>query len=254
MNTIDTTLFRTINEHSEEVRYQEKRRLRLERQKRERRRQIIIRSIIAVLVLVLPITVLTVNAANNNSEPSEEITIVAETIEPVLSDDVLIEEIVVVEKNDSEITTTPTVEGVEIKESYTYDPYYATSDEIWYYQQVTMAECYSYFSEEEMLMIASAIRNRMEANCFPDDVISVVTQKKQFSVYANGRYQKVTPNQTCKDAVARALEGDTNIPEDIMWFCTVEYFENCPSDDFFKTRVVNVPEYNFQNVMMFKAK
>lgn len=144
------------------------------------------------------------------------------------------------------------VEEIEIP-NFNYDEYTATEEEVWWYEHITMAEVYSFWDEEEMLYIASAIRNRIESAEYPNDVISVLTQRFQFSTYGDKRYLEVEPNDTCSAAVKRALLGDTNIPSDIVFFCTTEYYEAEDANGFFHT-LVNVPEYSFRNIMMFKAE
>jgi flagellar basal body-associated protein FliL len=239
---IDTSLLEKINEHAEEVRYQERKARRMQRLKKARRRALIIKCIIVGMLVSLPIGIISVCAAQNTKPQNDfEITQVSESIEPVYSD-LIVEPETLILNNVTEEKT----------ENFTYDKISISSSDKLLFQQIVMAECYSYFTEEEMLMIASVIRNRVESNIFPDTVREVLTQKKQFETYTNKRYLSQEINDNCQKAVSRALEGDTNIPEDILFFCTKKYYDSCSDDDFFKT-LINVPEYNFRNVMMFKS-
>jgi spore germination cell wall hydrolase CwlJ-like protein len=242
---IDTSLLEKINEHAEEIRYQERKARRMQRLKKARRRALIIKCIIVGMLVSLPIGIISVCAAQNTKPQDDfEITQVSESIKPVYSN-INVEPETLILDNKNNVTEEQT-------ENFTYDKISLSSADTLLFQQIVMAECYSYFTEEEMLMIASVIRNRVESNIFPDTVREVLTQKKQFETYTNKRYLSQEINVNCEKAVSRALKGDTNIPEDILFFCTKEYYNSCSDDDFFKT-LTNVPEYNFRNVMMFKA-
>lgn len=192
--------------------------------------------------------------AASEANTYEYVEVEAEVIEPVVVQNLESEETkVTVAKVPVEIKTTPSVvKEVEVIEE---DPYvYDLSDEDrLLFEQIIAAEAYSFWSEEDCLTLASVIVNRV--NCefeFEDTFRGVLTEKRQFETYSNGRYLEVEVFEAARNAVDRALRGETNVNSDILYFCTEEYYDTLdnPTEDFFLT--LGDVDYQVRNVLFFE--
>ena len=258
MRELDLSAMSFVNAHAEEVKLQKEREARrmkrLARQRKIRNKRIAAFSLAIALLTGASLCVF----ARENTEPEtkaiivDEIIAVKEVNKQIItqSPDYNIVEV-------SEEVTLEVEEVEEVKEtSYTYHAIEISNDDIELFERIVMAECYEYFTEDEMLIIASVIRNRVESSSYPNTVRGVVTEKNQFETYSNGRYLEVTPNDKCKRAVERALKGDTNINQKIEYFCTAEYYQEeatfAKNKQFFHS-LENHDYWNFRNVMLFKV-
>ena len=117
---------------------------------------------------------------------------------------------------------------------YKYD---ISEEEKTLFMEIMAAESYEYWSYQDILSLATVVINRYNApeNEFPNDFQEIFTQKNQFSTYSNGRYLTANITENCKQAVEDALQGKVNLNSDVKYFCTKEYYDSCPDNDFFKT-------------------
>ena len=104
-----------------------------------------------------------------------------------------------------------------------------------FFEQVMAAESYEFWSEQDVLSLATVVMNRVNNPDFPDTVEEVLMQDRQFTTYLNGRYKDAVVTDECKQAVDAALSGKTNLNSNVLWFCTKEYYDNMPEDDFFRS-------------------
>lgn len=74
-------------------------------------------------------------------------------------------------------------------------------DEAYMLAKIAMAEAEGEDTEGKALVIL-VVLNRVWSDEFPDTIEEVITQKKQFAAYENGRYDRVEPDKDCY----RALE------------------------------------------------
>lgn len=103
------------------------------------------------------------------------------------------------------------------------------------FEQILAAESYSFWSESDLLSLATVIVNRVKHPDFPDTFGEVLREDRQFATYANGRYKDAVITDECIWAVEAALNGETNLNSDVLWFCTKEYYDSTSDDDFFKS-------------------
>lgn len=71
---------------------------------------------------------------------------------------------------------------------------------------------------EGKCLVANVIINRVMSDSFPNDVKSVLCQKKQFSSWTNGRYEKAVPNDEVWQAVQMVLDEDQDDSEGALFF------------------------------------
>lgn len=118
------------------------------------------------------------------------------------------------------------------------------------FANVMSAEGYGFWSYSDYLTLATVVMNRYEAVDFPNSINDVLMQPLQFEVVGNGRYLQTEPTQDCRQAVSDALCGKRNLNKKVKWFCTKEYYESAPEDDFFKTSLKKV--YMCRNLYFFE--
>lgn len=254
-NTLDLSALVFVNEHAEEAR-REKRRMerkrRIERERITRRnRTIAAFSLVITLITSISIGVLASEPKKESLNNSESIVISSDEVTRVTNYQKPSE--LVYEQYDLIIEPKKEEDVKELQ--YTYSALNLSQSDIEFYERIVMAECYDYFTEDEMLLIASVIRNRVESKNHPNTVYEVLTEKNQFETYSNNRYLEVTPNENCKRAVARAIAGDTNLNTKVEYFCTSQYYKQeatFPKTKQFFHSLENHDHWNFQNVMMFK--
>lgn len=125
-----------------------------------------------------------------------------------------------------------------------------------FFEQIISAEAYSYWTVEECLALASVVINRVEANNGGfrnvDTIREVLEQKNAFETYSNGRYLKVPVSESAKQAVDLALQGKTNMSEDILFFCTIEYYETTDADSMWRAKLDLKDK--IRNVVFFSLK
>lgn len=87
------------------------------------------------------------------------------------------------------------------------EPLYAWTEENEYMlMKIAMAEMESESTESKALVIRVVI-NRVESDSFPDTIKEVLYQERQFTPIWNGRYDRVEPNEDCKEALEMVRYG-----------------------------------------------
>lgn len=209
-----------------------RKRRRMLREKKERERKIIIVLFFLIFIFIYFLYCILSQFENQNQ-------IMAITIEEVPFDGKILSgpSVIIPETiTDTSVTITQetnVTETVTINVPYKYE---ITEDVKLLFMQIMAAESYQFWSYEDILSLATVVINRYNApeSEFPDDFYEILTQKKQFSTYANGRYLTANITDECRQAVETALMGETNLNSDVKYFCTKEYYESCPEEDFFK--------------------
>lgn len=223
---------------------QEKRRQRIkERRERERKEKIIVGisvlsfMAIGTLLLYFPLPKKNIPFMPAVETTTEQENQLAKTIEPVIliletesstPEDIILE------------TESPALEEVA-------NPY--SEEEILLLKQILAAESYSFWGYDDLLSLGTVIFNRIESEEYPNTLLEVLTQPIQFETYSNGRYMEVEITDACEEAVEALLAGERNLNKDVLFFCTEEYYNSSPEDDFFRT-LKHV--YTCRNVYFFE--
>ena len=74
-------------------------------------------------------------------------------------------------------------------------------------------------------LVVDVILNRVDSDRFPDDIISVISQENQFTVWSNGMLQKAKPTEETFEAIR--LELDKRTDSEIMFFTAKHYNKYC---------------------------
>lgn len=108
-------------------------------------------------------------------------------------------------KEESPVQQTQRVE-VEPTEA-PQEPLYGWTEENEYMlMKIAMAEMESESIESKALVIRIVL-NRVESDSFPNTIKEVLYQKNQFTPIWNGRYDRVEPNEDCKEALETVRYG-----------------------------------------------
>ncbi len=216
----------------------------------------------AIAINFLPVMAASDNNTYDYVETYEYVDVIAYDLEPIqvqtLSSNEVEEKVEVV-KVPVEVKTSgnnTTLEVEELEEVIEEDPYlYDISDEDrLLFEHIISAEAYSFWSEEDCLALASVIVNRVNCDWYFDDTFrEVLVEPTQFETYSNGRYLEVEVFDAARNAVDRALRGETNVNSDVLFFCTEEYYETLdnPEEDFFLT--LGDADYQVRNVLFFES-
>lgn len=70
--------------------------------------------------------------------------------------------------------------------------------------------------------VANVVLNRLRSANFPDTIYKVIYQKYQFSPVANGRFDRVKPNEDTIHAVNEALNGRKEVSDDTYYFLSLK--------------------------------
>jgi len=70
--------------------------------------------------------------------------------------------------------------------------------------------------------IACVVLNRVKSNIFPNTITEVIMQENQFSCMWNGRFERVTANESCISAVETALVTN-DLPSNVYYFTSCGY-------------------------------
>lgn len=101
--------------------------------------------------------------------------------------------------------------------TWTYD---LSNEDLLLLQRIVMAE-----AEGEpyagKVAVANVVLNRLRSANFPDTVRNVIYQRYQFSPVQNGRFDRVTPSEDSVKAVAEALNGRKEVPDDTYYFVSI---------------------------------
>lgn len=74
-------------------------------------------------------------------------------------------------------------------------------------------------------LVVDVILNRVRSDKFPNDIPSVITQKGQFAVHANGTMYRIVPTEETYEAVREELEQETDTK--ILFFSAHNYNKCC---------------------------
>ncbi|MDP4098966.1 cell wall hydrolase [Paenibacillus sp. P96] len=98
--------------------------------------------------------------------------------------------------------------------------YSITAQEVLLLQKIVMAEAEGE-SYKGKVAVANVVLNRLRSANFPDTIQKVIYQKAQFSPVANGRLNRVRPNEETVKAVNDALSGHKAVPDDTYYFLSL---------------------------------
>lgn len=91
------------------------------------------------------------------------------------------------------------------------------TDEAYMLAKISMAEAEGEDTEGKALVIL-VVLNRVWSDEFPDTIEEVITQKKQFAAYENGRYDRVEPNEDCYRALELVQVSHWNESQNATYF------------------------------------
>jgi N-acetylmuramoyl-L-alanine amidase len=118
-----------------------------------------------------------------------------------------------IKEPETEQAETEGTETLEIEEAETEELHQSAahtrefdSDESYLLTKIAMAEAEGEDTEGKALVML-VVLNRAASDEFPDTIEEVIYQKGQFSPIANGRYDRVEPDQDCLDALALVESG-----------------------------------------------
>ena len=101
--------------------------------------------------------------------------------------------------------------------TWTYD---LSNEDLLLLERIVMAE-----AEGEpyagKVAVANVVLNRLRSANFPDTVRKVIYQRYQFSPVQNGRFDRVAPSEDSVKAVAEALNGRKEVPDDTYYFVSI---------------------------------
>lgn len=121
-----------------------------------------------------------------------------------------------------------------------------TYEEVWILEHLVESEATG-GSEWHKLIIANVVLNRVSNQDFPNTVIDVAFQHRQFSVVYDTRMFKVDITNETKNAVRRAIDGEDNSQgalyfmnpvasdaQNVPWFSTKDYLFALEGHNFYK--------------------
>ena len=182
----------------------------------------------------------TTTASNVVTEPvtttASTTTTVTTTTEPIVA--------TTVTEPVTEVVTEPTTEAFSDLAAIEL-----SSEDMALFTGVVAAETYSWWEYTGHKMIADVIRNRVEHPAFAECTIrDILTADGQFTTYSNGRWQTVEPNESQIQAAYDAAAGvNMTLPPDVVFFCTVEYYEANPGNWFETLKLYGT----YDNTMFF---
>lgn len=83
--------------------------------------------------------------------------------------------------------------------------------------KLAMAEAEGEDTKGKALVIM-VVLNRVKSNSFPDSVEEVIYQKKQFSPIANGRFDRVEPDEDCRKALKMVMADNWDESKGALYF------------------------------------
>lgn len=99
--------------------------------------------------------------------------------------------------------------------------YAVSEEELLLLQKIVMAEAEGE-PYQGKVAVANVVLNRLRSANFPDTIYKVIYQKSQFSPVANGRLNRVKPNEDSIKAVNAALSGVKEVPDDTYFFLSLK--------------------------------
>lgn len=94
-------------------------------------------------------------------------------------------------------------------------------------------------------LVIMVVLNRILSEEFPDTVYEVIYQERQFSPIADGRFDRVEPNEDCWQALEKVKALEKDFSEGAL------YFENCACDDNWHSRNLDFL-YEYGNHKFYK--
>lgn len=247
----------------EEIAFQQRKKARAAKikrrimQKRRQQARLLIGSIVAIVLLGSVGIGFGLSSLLSNNQVT--VTVIPEA-EPILTEvvstkgDIVAAQVVIeAPKADTVVVnelvaTTESVQAPVISKTRVYE---CSIDDQELFEAIMAAEGYEFWSYNDTLTLATVVINRLNNPAYPDTIREILEQSKQFESYANGRYKDAVVTDDCKRAVEDALCGKTNLNSDVLFFCTKEYYESCPEDDFFRS-LEHV--YTCRNVYFFEER
>ena len=107
----------------------------------------------------------------------------------------------------------------EEKDKATWN-YNVSDKELLMLQKIVMAEAEGE-PYEGKIAVANVVLNRLRSANYPDTIEGVIYQKYQFSPVANGRMDRVTPNEDTIRAVNEAMNGRKEVPDETLYFLSL---------------------------------
>lgn len=99
--------------------------------------------------------------------------------------------------------------------------YTVSKEDVLLLQKIVMAEAEGE-PYEGKVAVANVVLNRLRSANFPNSIKGVIYQKYQFSPVANGRLDRVRPNQESIKAVSAALSGVKEVSDDTYYFLSLK--------------------------------
>ncbi len=99
--------------------------------------------------------------------------------------------------------------------------YNVSADDVLLLQRIVMAEAEGE-PYQGKIAVANVVLNRLRSANFPNTIKKVIYQKYQFSPVANGRFDRVKPNQDSIHAANEALNGKKAVTDDTYYFLSLK--------------------------------
>lgn len=99
--------------------------------------------------------------------------------------------------------------------------YTVTDEELLLLRKIVMAEAEGE-PYQGKVAVANVVLNRLRSANFPNTIRKVIYQKYQFSPVANGRFDRVNPNEDTIHAVNEALNGHKEVSDDTYYFLSLK--------------------------------
>ncbi|MEC0239265.1 cell wall hydrolase [Paenibacillus dokdonensis] len=99
--------------------------------------------------------------------------------------------------------------------------YNVSADDVLLLQRIIMAEAEGE-PYQGKVAVANVVLNRLRSANFPNTIKKVIYQKYQFSPVANGRFDRVKPNQDSIHAANEALNGKKAVTDDTYYFLSLK--------------------------------
>ncbi|MGN7358735.1 cell wall hydrolase [Paenibacillus sp. SAF-054] len=99
--------------------------------------------------------------------------------------------------------------------------YNVSAEDVLLLQRIVMAEAEGE-PYQGKVAVANVVLNRLRSANFPNTIKKVIYQKYQFSPVANGRFDRVKPNQDSIHAANEALNGKKAVADDTYYFLSLK--------------------------------
>lgn len=99
----------------------------------------------------------------------------------------------------------------------TKKPYMFSDNNAYLLMKIAMAEAEDEDTEGKALVM-KVVLNRVTSREFPDSIKKVIYQERQFSPIANGRFDRVEPNEDCQKALDMIAENGWDESRGALYF------------------------------------